>query len=175
MLTRCNLRHTDEISAQYYKMADTGESALELALAKASILQLTKCVDIVKRRSERAVQQRAKVPLRAVWVLMAAGSEARVTQKQIAQQLALNQNAMVQLLDKLEKSGHVQRIRNPHNRREQFVRLTAKGRSILRFLFAEQSRLYRTIFAPLDEAKVAGVIDAARSVLAFEAASNSKR
>jgi len=149
-------------------MSETGERALELALAKASILQLTKCSELVRKRTEAAVQREAKIGLREVWVLVAAGCEAQVTQKQIAQHLALNQNVMVQLLDKLERSGHVRRMRNSRNRREQFVRLTRKGHSVLHHLFAAQPKLYRTIFAPLEAEQVAVLIKSAQSLIAFE-------
>ncbi len=144
---------------------DNGEQTLASALAKASILQLTKCSEILKRRAEVAVKRRAKVSLREAWVLVAAGSDAQVTQKQIARNLALNQNVMVQLLDKLEKSRHVRRIRNSRNRREQFVRLTPKGKSALRQLFANQAKIYRSVFAPLDEAQVTSLLHAAKTFL----------
>ena len=155
-------------------MTETGEQALELALAKASILQLIKCTDLIKRRTEAVVQRKARLQLRGLWVLVAAGSEAEVTQKQIAKHLALNQNAIVQVLDRLERSGHVRRIRNLLNRREQFVRLTPKGRSTLRYFFSEQAKIYRSVFAPLDEAKIAGILEAARILLSFETADSSK-
>lgn len=147
-------------------MSETGTQTLELALAKASVLQLIKCTEVVKRRSEALLLQKAKLSLRGVWVLIAAGSEANATQKQLAKHLALNQNSMVQLLDALEKSGHVRRITNVLNRREQFVRLTPKGRAILRRLFAERASIYRAIFAPLDESKIAALVGAAEAFLA---------
>jgi DNA-binding MarR family transcriptional regulator len=155
-------------------MTETGERELELALAKAGILQLTKCTQIVKRRTETALKRRARITLREVWVLVAAGCEKPVTQKQIAKHLALNQNVIVLLIDKLEKSGHVRRVRNQHNRREQFVRVTAKGRTTLRRLLAEQAKYYRIIFAPVDDAVIATIFEAARAFLAFEAAKSSK-
>ena len=104
--------------------------------------------------------------------MIAARCEKPATQKQIARHLALNENVLVLLLDRLEKSGHVQRVRNPANRREQFVRPTAKGRSVVRRALAAKAKFYRKVFAPLDDAFVQAVFDAAHVVLAHETGRN---
>ena len=100
--------------------------------------------------------------------MLAARCRKPVTQKQIARHLALNENVLVLLLDRLEKSGHVQRVRNPENRREQFVRLTAKGKDVARRVLNDKTKFYRTVFAPLDDASIQEVFKAAQTVLAFE-------
>jgi DNA-binding MarR family transcriptional regulator len=76
----------------------------------------------------------------------------------------------VLLLDHLENSGHVRRVRNPANRREQFVRLTPKGTAVTRRVLASKTKFYRAVFAPLDDALIRELFKAAQVLLAFEAA-----
>lgn len=144
------------------------------ALSVAVILHLGKVWRIIERRAEIVAHRAVSLSLREVWVLLAASSAKPLTQKQIAKHLDLNQNAMVLLLDKLEKSGHVRRARNPDNRREQFVALTARGESAVRALLENRTKYHRTILEPLGDDLIKTIFDAAQSVLAFEAARDGK-
>lgn len=54
-----------------------------------------------------------------------------LSQLTIAELLGINPNVMVLVIDSLEKRRLVKRQRNPKNRREQLVVLTAKGRGAL--------------------------------------------
>jgi DNA-binding MarR family transcriptional regulator len=155
----------------------SGEQELGAVLSTAVILHLAKVWRIIQRRAESVVRQSTKpqLSLREFWVLLAASSSQPVTQKQIAKHLGLNQNTMVQLLDKLEAAGYVRRTRNPDNRREQFVRLTAKGRPLVRVLMDNRAKYHRTILAPLNDDMIRAIFDAARAVLAFEAKRNPKK
>jgi DNA-binding MarR family transcriptional regulator len=151
-----------------------GERELGAVLSLAVILHLAKVSGIVKRRAETLVRQSVNLSLREFWVLLAASSAKPVTQKQIARYLGLNQNVIVLLLDKLEKSGHVRRFRNPDNRREQFVRLTVKGRRVVHALLDDRAKHHRTILAPLSDDLIWTIFGAARAVLAFEARRSGK-
>ena len=155
-------------------MSKAAERELTSVLSVAVILHLAKCCQIVNRRAETVARHSVNLSLREAWVLLAASSPRPVTQKQIAKHLGLNQNVIVLLLDKLEKSGHVRRVRNPDNRREQFVRLTGKGRRVVRSLLGDRAKYQRMILAPLSDDLIRTISDAARSVLAFEAARSSK-
>jgi DNA-binding MarR family transcriptional regulator len=139
------------------------------AISVAVILHLGKVWRIIERRAETVARRAVNLSLREVWVVLAASSVKPLTQKQIAKNLGLNQNAMVLLLDKLERSGHVQRSRNPDNRREQFVRLTTKGGSAVRTLLENRTKHHRAILAPLEDDLISKVFEAAQAVLAFEA------
>jgi len=145
------------------------EQELELALAVAGFLQLTKCTLILQQRVAEEAARQFALSAREIWILLAARAEKPVTQKQIARHLALNENVLVLLLDRLETSGHVRRVRNPENRREQFVRLTAKGKAAARRVLAAKTKFYRTVFAPLDDTRIQAVFNAAQDILAFEA------
>jgi DNA-binding MarR family transcriptional regulator len=149
--------------------SEAAERELKLALAVAGFLQLTKCTLIVSQRVTEQAQRQFGLSAREIWILLAARCRKPVTQKQIARHLALNENVLVLLLDRLEKNGHARRVRNPANRREQFVRLTPKGESILRRVLAGKARFYRTVFAPLDNTFVQALLKAAQDLLAFEA------
>lgn len=74
------------------------------------------------------------------------------------------------LLDRLEKSGHARRVRNPANRREQFVRVTLKEENVARRAVTERAKFYRTVFAPLDDTFIQAVFKSAKTILSFEAA-----
>jgi len=150
------------------------EQELVAVLSASVILHLAKVSRIVMQRAEMVVRQAANVSLREAWILIAASSSKPVTQKQIAEHLGLNQNVIVLLLDQLEKSGHVRRVRNPRNRREQFVRLTGKGRPVVRSLLGGRAKYQRLILAPLNDDLIRTVFDAARSVLALEAHNSGK-
>jgi DNA-binding MarR family transcriptional regulator len=145
------------------------ERELDSALAVAGFLQLTKCTLIIKQRVAKESARQFGLSAREIWILLAARCGKPVTQKQIAKHLALNENVLVLLLDRLEKSGHVLRVRNPANRREQFVRLMAKGRDVTRRVLTAKAKFYRTVFAPLDDAFIQALFKAAQVVLVFEA------
>lgn len=149
-------------------MARTSHPAMSPALTEARILLLAKCSRIVTDRAEAVVRRVAKLSLREAWVLLAASGPTPMTQKQLASHLAINPNTLVILLDGLEKSRHVQRLRNLENRREQFVRLTPKGKSVVRRLLTGKKTSYRTILAPLDDRMITAVFEAAERLLAAE-------
>lgn len=155
-------------------VAKTRDRDLGSVLSTAVILHLAKVWPIIQRRAESVIRQSVKLGLREFWVLLAASSTQPVTQKQIAKHLGLNQNTMVQLLDKLEKAGYVRRTRNPDNRREQFVRLTPKGRPLVRAVMDNRAKHHRTVLAPLSDDLIRTTFDAVRAILAFEAKRNPK-
>jgi DNA-binding MarR family transcriptional regulator len=148
---------------------EPAERELELALAVAGFLQLTKCTLVIQRRVADEAARQFNLSAREIWILLAARSGKPVTQKQIARHLALNENVLVLLLDRLEKSGHVRRLRNPENRREHFVRPTAKGKAVTQRVLAAKTKFYRTVFAPLDDARIQTLIRTAQDILAPEA------
>jgi DNA-binding MarR family transcriptional regulator len=149
--------------------SEPAERELELALAVAGFLQLTKCTLIIRQRVAKQAARQFGIDAREIWVLLAARCRTPVTQKQIARHLALNENVLVLLLDRLEKSGHVRRVRNAANRREHFVRLTAKGTTVTRRVLAAKAKFYRAAFAPLDDSRIHLLLKAAQDILAFEA------
>ena len=149
-------------------MPNTVQPAMSSALTEARILSLAKCSRIVTDRAEALVRRVAKLSLREVWVLLAASGQTPMTQKQLASHLSINPNTLVTLLDGLEKTHHVRRLRNSQNRREQFVRLTPKGKNVARRVLAAKKNSYRTILAPLDDRMITTVFEAAERLLSAE-------
>ena len=138
-------------------------------MAVAGFLQLTKCTLIISQRVAKEAARQFNLSVREIWILLAARCEEPVTQKQIARHLALNENVLVLLLDRLENKGLVRRVRNPANRREQFVRLTAKGKAVMRRVLAAKTKFYSSVFAPLDAERIHTIFQAAQDILAFDA------
>jgi MarR family transcriptional regulator, 2-MHQ and catechol-resistance regulon repressor len=146
---------------------EPAERELEQALAVAGFLQLTKCTLIIRQRVAKEAARQFALSAREIWILLAARCGKPVTQKQIARHLVLNENVLVSLLDRLEKSGHVRRVRNPENRREQFVRLTAEGEKVVRRALAVKARVYRSVFAPLNDTLIQVLFQAAQDIFDF--------
>jgi hypothetical protein len=61
------------------------ERELELALAAAGFLQLTKCTLIIGQRVAKEAARQFGLSAREIWILLAARCGKPVTQKQIAQ------------------------------------------------------------------------------------------
>jgi DNA-binding MarR family transcriptional regulator len=64
--------------------------------------------------------------------------------------LAIDRTAMVYLIDELEGSGLVQRVRNPADRRAFSINLTAKGRTVQRKGADALANARDQLLAPLD-------------------------
>jgi len=70
-------------------------------------------------------------------------SEKSVCQKELAALVYSDKPNMVRIIDYFEEKGCVNRIKNPNDRREQFIELTEKGRAIA----AEAEEVYQKIDA----------------------------
>ena len=163
-MVRCLCRNV----GTHLKMQRPGsaERELELTLGVAEVLQLTKCTRLIRQRLVTEAERQFGLGVREIWILLAARCRHPVTQKRIAKQLQLNENVLVLLLDKLETAGCVTRERNPANRREQFVRLTPKGKALTQRVLAARNKFYRKVFAPLDDDAILALFNAAKDVLA---------
>jgi DNA-binding MarR family transcriptional regulator len=73
-----------------------------------------------------------------------------LTQIDLATRLAIDRTAMVYLIDELEGSGLVQRVRNPADRRAFSINLTAKGRTVQRKGADALANARDQLLAPLD-------------------------
>ena len=67
-------------------------------------------------------------------------SDGPISQRKLSQRIRMDPATMVDVIDALEQSGHIQRRRNPEDRREYALFTTAKGRSLF-------SRAQRSITA----------------------------
>ncbi len=87
----------------------------------------------------------------AILALLDEGS--RETQGAIAEALGYDKGQLVGLLDELEQNGHVERRRDPSDRRRQTVHITAEGRKALGQMRRLSRELEDDFLAPLDESE----------------------
>ena len=81
-------------------------------------------------------------------VLVLLATNARANQKQLGRELVVSAPNMAVVLDRMEERKWIKRVRNPEDRREQFVEITEAGRKLAdqameRTLQAEEGDLRR--------------------------------
>lgn len=74
-------------------------------------------------------------------------------QRELAVRLGLDPSDVVKVLDELTARGHVERTRDPADRRRVQARLTPEGRVALAELLAEARTTDEDLLAPLDPAE----------------------
>ena len=104
------------------------------AVWKSYILLYKLALTIVEKRLEEYYGEGQGVELRMVWVLMAV-QEHTTNQRALAASLGINNNVMVDLLDRMEEKSLVTRTKNPENRREHLLRLTPRGKKVLKWVY----------------------------------------
>jgi DNA-binding MarR family transcriptional regulator len=119
---------------------------------------------IAEERLETFYREGCGLELRMIWVLMAA-AEAPPSQAFLAEILHINPNVMVELIDKMEAKRLVKRVRNPENRREHRLDLTAKGRDAVAWVEKHSNEAARLAWAPVTIEELDEVAVLARKIL----------
>jgi len=83
-------------------------------------------------------------------VLSTLAESGPLTQIELATALAIDRTAMVYLLDELEQSGLVERVRNPDDRRSFLIHLTGDGQRAQRNAATALAGAADTLLLPLD-------------------------
>jgi DNA-binding MarR family transcriptional regulator len=73
-----------------------------------------------------------------------------MSQREVSEQLRVDPADMVGVIDVLERLGHVERRRDPSDRRRYSLHLTETGRKALQDRRGQGERLDEELFAPLD-------------------------
>jgi DNA-binding MarR family transcriptional regulator len=98
-------------------------------------------VDLMRRRSLRdpisATCAELELSAPQVHTLLAMGHEGPLTMGDLARRVAVTEKTTTGLVDRLERDGLVQRLRDPADRRVVRVRLTGHGARLARRLDAE--------------------------------------
>lgn len=70
-------------------------------------------------------------------------------QQELADQLAVTKGNMVGLVNRLSRRGFVKRVPSQKGRRENVIRLTARGRKLVRAALPDHLRLVKSMISPL--------------------------
>lgn len=99
----------------------------------------------------------AETASRDFLVLDALGGQDWASQIDLAERLGINRTIMVQVIDRLEDRGEVQRTRDPGNRRQYVLSLTERGRAALedqRLAVAERDALLTSALTRKETARL---------------------
>jgi DNA-binding MarR family transcriptional regulator len=75
--------------------------------------------------------------------------EGPISQGRLGEVMKIDRTTMVALVDDLERAGHVDRTRNPEDRRAYALAATASGKRIQRDAAALMKRVYNETLSPL--------------------------
>ncbi len=84
-------------------------------------------------------------------VLATAATMAEPSQRELSRTLGIDPNVMVGIVDELERSGLVERVRNPHDRRRYIVTPTVRALEALARAQAAVARTEAEFFAGISE------------------------
>ncbi|MEK8145195.1 MarR family winged helix-turn-helix transcriptional regulator [Streptomyces sp. M10(2022)] len=105
--------------------------------------------------AERALTTQG-MRLRYFYVLAALDSDLSLSQQDLSRLLNLDPTTMVALIDEMESAGHVERRRNPSDRRRYILRLTEGGREALSAPGTPSTRWRRTSSPPCPRPTASG-------------------
>src|SRR5438309_3875669 len=84
---------------------------------------------IAREKADRALED-VGLTMRAYAALATLVSDGPVSQQKLSRRIRMDPATMVDVIDALERSGHIIRRRNPEDRREYALQTTSKGRAL---------------------------------------------
>jgi len=96
------------------------------------------------------------------------GSEAGLSQAQLSAMMLVNRANITSLVDRMEKSGLVERTDSPADRRYNIVRLTAKGKKLLddvEPIYAKEIKKIMAALKDTDQKKLINMLETVRANL----------
>ncbi|MFE9425166.1 MarR family winged helix-turn-helix transcriptional regulator [Kitasatospora sp. NPDC006697] len=124
------------------------ELRADFLLAGHTGVLLFKAGLLIQELAEQAFQE-AGYTLRHFMVYSALAGEAQLSQQDLSKVVNLDPTTVVALIDEMERTGHVERHRNPADRRRYILRLTEAGREALTAVEAVASAAEEAFFAQL--------------------------
>lgn len=115
--------------------------------APGSMVLLTRLAKVVYRRTS---EERLGMRLRQFVALSFLNEHDGVSQQGVAEALCLDANNVVLLLNELEAVGHIERRRDPDDRRRHLVHVTPAGRRAIAFAERGQESVEDEVLAALD-------------------------
>ncbi len=105
----------------------------------------------------RAIAERALAPLglsgKGFGALILLVQNGPLSQQRLGERQGIDRTTMVAVVDELEKAGHVERRRDPRDRRAYSLQATPKGRRVLQRAAAATERAEDEFLAPLPPAE----------------------
>lgn len=136
-------------------MPDTAKAAparpFDFPLASRTGYLLHKAGVLLIQDADRALEAQG-MRLRYFYVLGALESRLTLSQQDLSRLLNLDPTTMVALIDELEEFGHVERRRNPTDRRRYMLHLTDKGRAALTAAQVAVDKIEAEFLAPVSAA-----------------------
>jgi DNA-binding MarR family transcriptional regulator len=127
-----------------------------------SIVLLTRLARVVYRRSPESL---LGIRLKELSVLAYLRDSGRVSQQALTEGLCTDANTCVLLLNELEAAGHVERHRDPADRRRHIVEITAGGRRALEHAEQAQETIEDDVLGALSETQRATLHELLRQAL----------
>ena len=135
---------------------------------REALLSIIKTSNLVMKIADRFFANHilTDVQFNILMILKQAPKEG-ISQQGISEQLVVTKSNVVGLLDRMERSGLVERRPHPTDRRYHRVVLTATGRKILEKVEAEYLAEVDRIMSPLNESEKKTVISATEKIRGF--------
>jgi DNA-binding MarR family transcriptional regulator len=135
-----------------------GQEGYPRALAARIGFLLARAHLVAREKADRALAQ-VGLSMKGYAALATLVSDGPISQQRLSQRIRMDPATMVDVIDSLEKQGHIVRKRNPQDRREYALQTTARGRALL-------TRAERAIEAA--ERETAGGLDSGERAVLLE-------
>lgn len=132
------------------RTAEPAADNLDFPLARRTGYLLQKAGALLVQDADRALGAQG-IRMRYFYVLGALESGLALSQQDLSTLLNLDPTTVVALMDEMEQAGHVERRRNPVDRRRYILTLTDRGRNMLADAMSVVDQVEAEFFAPIPE------------------------
>jgi len=145
-------------------MAEAVDSYPRALSAKVGFL-LAQAHMAARARADRALAD-VGLTMKGFAALATLISDGPISQQRLSRRIRMDPATMVDVIDSLERSGHIKRKRNPSDRREYSLQPTARGRAL--YARAERAifQTEKNIVSRLDDRETGTLIELLRRVAA---------
>jgi len=129
---------------------DTTTTSIPLSLADQVGYLLSKAHLRVHVRANEALEPLG-LTVKHYGLLTLLIHDGTISQGRLGEVMRIDRTTMVALIDDLERAGHVDRIRNPEDRRAYALSATPKGKRVQRSAATLMKRVYDETLSPLSQ------------------------
>jgi DNA-binding MarR family transcriptional regulator len=127
---------------------DTPSTSIPISLADQIGYLLSKAHLRVHNRANEALEP-LDLTVKHYGLLTLLVHEGSVSQGRLGEVMKIDRTTMVALIDELERAGHVDRMRNPEDRRAYALAATASGKRVQRRAATLMKQVYAETLSPL--------------------------